>query len=400
MKTLSFPDTWCGDCTPKESHVRLYPTGRPDPRIETSRGRVEILGEGTPKQNVLTLVCADIGETLCFAGPGGNDDLAWLWNGSRWISLVDKDGHPVITYAPSPCAFGEWGLYVSTPGLVDNIKLFDPLTGVHTSSLTKPLGSDGIASVEGLGVEGVHPQKEWYGHFGLGQYVITGGFAIGQGTGVHDGLQVAGKGMLIPSGLCQNNRVHHEGDQFATASWLSGEGRTVFLWPTRAELNALSSEPPITQPPKPEPPIPPVEPPVTDYLAINQRVRAKYPTPLGSRHWEFLVDLAQQTGTLLYEKPGGAHVLIPPLNVFVSMDVIGRGVLGDVWVDTLRDAEGQAVPIWDAHPNAGGTYIDVRGVVLPGTPGTGPGPGGQCEARVAELEAAVRQIRDIAAGVL
>ncbi len=178
--------------------------------------------------------------------------------------------------------------------------------------------------------------------------------------------------------------------------------KTYLCWLTWGELYALPFVGASPVPPIPTP-IPPVEPPLpTDYLGIVQRVRAKYPTPLGARHWEFLVDLAQQAGVLLYEKPGGAHVLIPPLNVFVSMDVVGRGAIGDNWADTLRDAEGAAIPIWDQHPNAAGNYINVDAVVLPGQPGPGPTPPptGQCEARVAELEDALRQIRNIAAGVL
>lgn len=112
-------------------------------------------------------------------------------------------------------------------------------------------------------------------------------------------------------------------------------------------------------------------------LETVQRVRAKYPTPLGTRHWEFLVELAQATGAQLYRKEAGDNVLIPPLGKRVSMDVIGRGTLGDVWVDVLGDAEGSAVPAWDAHPNAAGEYVDVSGIVLPGAPGpvTGPVPG-------------------------
>lgn len=244
MIRLSKPGTFCGDCTPKGGWVALYPTGRPNPRMGTSRGDVAILNapqkDGDPppplrpNQNVLYPVCADIGETLCFAGSGGTDDHAWLWNGAKWIRLV-------LTYGVSACAFGPYGLYVSTPGTVDNVKVFDPLTGMQTGSYTKPIGAGGFASVEGLGLEGLHPQDEWYGVYGLGQFVMTGGYVIGQGT-VHDGLKVANFGMLIERGLCQFNRVHHLGAQFAIASWLSdGEGRTEFLWPV-VYFSALTPE--------------------------------------------------------------------------------------------------------------------------------------------------------------
>lgn len=197
-----------------------------------------------------------------------------------------------------------------------------------------------------------------------------------------------------------------DGDQFGICVVDLGARKTYFCWPTLAELRDLPfvvATPVSPVPVPPQPPNPEPTPMPTDYLAINQRVRAKYPTPLGARHWEYLVDFAQQAGVQLYRKDGGAHVLIPPLNVNVSMDVVGRGSMGNHWADTLSDAEGAARPIWSVGDSpADGTYIDVSGVALPGQPGPGPTPppSGQCEARVAELEDAVRQMRDIAARVL
>jgi hypothetical protein len=336
MKTLSLPDTFTGCCTPDGSLVALYPDGRPDPRFATSRDfgatfqRVPL-----PGPNVRYQVCDVIQGVLCIGCSALAGDRAHLWNGTRWIALVDKDGHPVICYGVSACAFGPYGLYVSTPGTVDNVKIFDPLTGVHTGSygsVEKPLpvGASGFASVEGLGPEGVHPQDQWYGHFGLGEYVITGGYAIGQGT-VHDGLMVADRGYLIASGLCQFNRVHHDGDQFATASWQSKwfdpdtqtvKARTVFLWPTRAELDALPSTP-----------IPPVEPPVEpidyDLKPQMEAERAKYPTPLtedmpakitNAVAWNENQRLGRPVWGLSV-KPNGNHVPSPQ-GVFVAYDIL------------------------------------------------------------------------------
>jgi hypothetical protein len=222
--------------------VALYPEGRPDPRIETSRGRIDL-----PGQNVLTLVCAEVGGMLCLAGSGQQDDHAWLWNGAQWMALCP-------TYGTSPCAFGPDGtLYVSGPGTVDNVRLFEPLTGRQVGAHTQVIGARGIASVDALGI---HPQDAWYGQHGLGEYVEVDGYRIGQGI-VHDGLKAADYGMLIPSGLCQFNRVHKAGDQFATASWLSAEGRTVLLWPTVADLSTLPPEAPPDPPdPGPTPPDP------------------------------------------------------------------------------------------------------------------------------------------------
>jgi len=199
-------------------------------------------------------------------------------------------------------------------------------------------------------------------------------------------------------------RSDRNGDQFGIAIVDLTGRKTYFVWATLAELRALpfvGTVPPI------EPPIPPVEPPVTDYLGVNKRVRAKYPlanpggAPLGADHWVYLVDLAQQTGTLLFQKDGGDHVFVPPLGKNVSLDVVGRGSLGDNWADVLGDAEGQAVPTWDQHPNAAGTYLDVSGIALPGEPQPPiEPPTGNLEQRVEALEAAMAAIHRSTAGWL
>lgn len=165
-------------------------------------------------------------------------------------------------------------------------------------------------------------------------------------------------------------------------------------WGARVAWSTVAGEPPgaivcrdvtFTEPRVPllppggtEPPvIPPVEPPVsTDYLAINKQVRALYPRanpgghPLGSDHCWYLVDLAQRTGTLLFEKNDSNSVLIPQVNKRVSLDIVGRGTMGNTYADCLKDSEGVADPVWDVKSPADGVYIDVRGVVIP--PSTGP----------------------------
>lgn len=190
-------------------------------------------------------------------------------------------------------------------------------------------------------------------------------------------------------------RANFVGERVAIA-WMQSVG-SVIVWTTLRELRALS---PVTVAPPPPPP-PPPEVPMS--LSIVQRVRAKYPTPLGARHWEFLVDVAQQTGTLLFHKDGGTHIFVPPLGKNVSQDIVGRGVLGDVWVDILGDAEGQAIPTWDAHPNAGGEYLDVSGIELPGNPPPPPPPVDppppDVNARLTALEGAVLRIRTALHGV-
>ncbi len=226
FRTLELPGTYTGDCTPAQNWVGMHPTGPGrDPHMTTSKGRVEIVGTDTPNQNVNRVVCEDYGgNTLYFAG-SGDDDFAWLWNGSRWFKLTK-------TYGVSPCAFGPYGLYVSTPGVTGNVKVFDPVNGNQTGTLTKPIGVRGFASVEGYGEAGLHPQDSWYGNFGLGEYIMTGGYIIGQGT-QPDGLQVANFGYLIPQNFkCKFIRAHHKENKFAIAAWLEKpDGRTLLMWP-------------------------------------------------------------------------------------------------------------------------------------------------------------------------
>ena len=228
---------------------------------------------------------------------------------------------------------------------------------------------------------------------GLYEYTAWPDVAIGQGGKPDMGAVVSFPGeklrRLDPRPVGERTypfqaRFMHsdrDGDTFGIAIVDLGARKTYFVWATLSELRALpfvtDAPTPIPVPPVPVPPKPPTpEPPVMDYLAINQRVRAKYPTPLGARHWEYLVDLAQQADVQLYVKPGGANVLIPPLNVRVSMDVVGRGSLGNHWADTLSDAEGEARPVWRVGEGpADGTYVDVSGVALPGQPAPGPTPG-------------------------
>lgn len=241
MKTLSLPNTFCGDATPDGSLVALYPEGRPDPRLATSRdygatfGRVEL-----PGPNVRYPVCDVVQGVLCIGVSALAGDFGYIWNGERWIALKDKDGHPVETYGTSACAFGPYGLYVSCKGTVDNVKVFAPLTGQHTGSYTKAIGASGIALVDGVTVANVHPQDQWYGAYGLGEYIVSGGYVIGQGT-VHDGLKVHNFGMLIQNGLCQFNKVARDGARFATTSWLSALGQTEFRWPV-VDFSALIPE--------------------------------------------------------------------------------------------------------------------------------------------------------------
>lgn len=98
---------------------------------------------------------------------------------------------------------------------------------------------------------------------------------------------------------------------------------------------------------------------IPNQLAVIQRVRAKYPTPLGASHGAFLIEAAQQTGGKLLRKEAGTNVLLPS-GVRVSQDIL---VFGGEGIDILSDGEGAAIPAWQEKGPIPGEYIDVGGVV-------------------------------------
>jgi hypothetical protein len=158
----------------------------------------------------------------------------------------------------------------------------------------------------------------------------------------------------------------------------------------------------------PPPPDDKKEPPVSNpnHLEDVKRIRAKYDTPLGARHWQFLVELAQAIGARLFRKDGGTNILIPALNVHVSQDIIvmpnGEGF------DVLGDGEGAATPGWDSKGQMVGEFVDVSGVKLDDSPVVVGGGGGTqpqtsgfadaaaaLEARIAGIAAAVDALKSV-----
>jgi hypothetical protein len=150
----------------------------------------------------------------------------------------------------------------------------------------------------------------------------------------------------------------------------------------------------LTPPPPPPPPPPDKEPSVPlNQLETVRHIRAKYPVPLGAQHPAFLIEVANATGGKLFRKDGGAHVTLPN-GVNVSMDIlIVPSETGPWWVDILGDAEGAAEPVWDAHPNAGGEFVDVSGMgSVPDDPPPPPPPPAVCDWPDQRVE--VAQLRD------
>jgi hypothetical protein len=89
-------------------------------------------------------------------------------------------------------------------------------------------------------------------------------------------------------------------------------------------------------------------------------VRQKYPTPLGTRHREFLDEVARALHLGLVRKTTGTFIPYPaPVNG-VSQDVL-MARDGRAW-DVLIDGEGQARPAFNAiDPIDMGRYVEPPG---------------------------------------
>jgi hypothetical protein len=112
---------------------------------------------------------------------------------------------------------------------------------------------------------------------------------------------------------------------------------------------------------------------------IVERVRVKYPTPLGASHGACLIEIAQTLGggAGLLRKPSGFNIALPD-GTKVASDIIcypnGR------IFDCLGDGDGQAIPSWheaEGSPVDPSRYYAVSGgpvpVPDPGTPVPVPG---------------------------
>lgn len=79
-------------------------------------------------------------------------------------------------------------------------------------------------------------------------------------------------------------------------------------------------------------------------LSVVQSIRAKYPTPLGSKHAAFLLETAGTLHLGLLRKSTGTVITLPD-GVTVSQDIVMASD-GRIW-DILQDGEGAAVPTFN-----------------------------------------------------
>lgn len=131
----------------------------------------------------------------------------------------------------------------------------------------------------------------------------------------------------------------------------------------KVDLSLLSESKPKPKPdPDPEPDPDPDPDPETEketkMIEIVRQVRAKYPTPLGDRHAEFLIEVASATGKGLLRKDSGTRIL-------TRLGPVAQDILtdpgGTMHYDILMDGEGAAEPTWSEV----GPYDKVRYVAVP-----------------------------------
>jgi hypothetical protein len=133
-----------------------------------------------------------------------------------------------------------------------------------------------------------------------------------------------------------------------------------------------------------------------DQLEIVKAVRARFPTPLGARHAEFLLTIAGALGggAGLLRKSGGTVIALPD-GTTVAQDIIAYPT-GRIY-DVLRDGEGAAEPTWgeaNGSPVDPSRYYAVSGTPEPPDPPHPPDPPDDTLAKqVAALIAEVASLR-------
>lgn len=328
-----------------------------------------------PGEAVAPNLLAPCGGTLegffCYAGKKHDGGNAILFNGEREIDL----GIEAYGGQGAPCCFGPDGLYVSTVGAANNVRVFNR-KGVMVRWFTQPIGVQGIAQI----VNGTPiPASDQYGGNGFGYYAIFDAIQIGQGA--FGGLVARiGKGplkMLEPGPW----EMLSYGEANATISVAASQfhyfgrnqHRAVARWITRADIEAaplayVDPTLPGVPSPVPVPPKPPEPKPVShpSQLGAIESIRTKYPTPLGLTHPAFLIEVAQTLGVLLFKKDSGTHVTLPN-GANVSQDII---VYADdhEGFDILNDGEGAAKATWSSKGTMTGEFVSVSPIVGPAPP--------------------------------
>lgn len=327
-------------------------------------------------------------------GQGAGSGAPWVFLGPtrpEWKAL-DAQTKGICTVA-----FGEDDdrIYVSTG---EGVRVFEA-DGRRVDFIPGYIGSQGIRYVRG-GV--VTSGDATYGDRSspLHQWTEVAGVQIGQ---LNDDLYGKPIGLAVclrDGGVCRVSagfadfvRCNMVGDLIHITFSDLPNNRVGLIETSVGELESLDRVSPSGPAPQPEPtPMP--EPPLRDGIKVVETVRANYPTPLGGRHGEFLIELARALGggAGLLRKPGGTNVVLPD-GTRVSQDVILYPD-GDNY-DVLGDGEGAARPAWSRNwpprTDAATSYYNVGsgGTVPVPDPSPVPEPDGDILTQLAKLKSGV-----------
>lgn len=127
-------------------------------------------------------------------------------------------------------------------------------------------------------------------------------------------------------------------------------------------------------------------------LQIVSVVRSKYPTPLGDKHADFLLEVAAALGLGLVSKTQGTRVALPS-GQEVSQDVV-MTPFGKAW-DILSDGEGVATPVFNQiDPISPERFIAVPAMSVPSDPNSTQGNPPVC---AVDLQPVLQEIKQLKA---
>jgi hypothetical protein len=372
---LEFPGGWYGAARPDG----VYVVGIRGSHLETSSGRIEF-PEG---QDPLYLDLSPVGP-LRFAGQGARDNAAWEWAGAWHVA--------------DPVAFGvNPALYLSSGALLVS----------HGGAV----GSQGYRYEDETGR--VWTGDETYADPGrhVWEYTTRGGITIGQG-GDEEGAHALfnGRRVLLEPGICRFIRFKRDGDRLAVAIAKFAERKTVLLWLTVAELEAL---PDYTLPgpaPRPEPE-PEPEPVPQDPASLLEDVKAERAKIAGQPTKAQLGAILNRVawrhraeGWGLSVKGSGNNCPTPPPAAkLIACDILHHQP-SDQLYDVFGDVDGAASPTWGKAAHHNRPDRPWLAPVKPADetepePQPDPEPSPELEARLEALEARVSALVVEIAGV-
>lgn len=226
----------------------------------------------------------------------------------------------------------------------------------------------------------------------------------------HPPDSLIGYAFTLPGAPCDRPDISSDGQYQIAVVWGTAASESVGqIGITRPNIMRDPRYPLVAAPVPPHPPNPEPEPPVSTLpepaavKAALERERAKYPPAVTETQMGAILNDAafQFPDCGMHRKAGQATQ--PVTGIGISHDVIRYMPAGDPfgwWADVLgASGVGQAIPVapdWQRSTDGRESFVPA---VANGTPPPQP-PVGDCPKRVAELEAALRQIRSIADGVL